>query len=111
MTKKYGLSADQIAPIIPGMGGCLATDRIVVDGARVGYMYRTSPINDQDSGWCFFAGDEDEVYMAKNENHGVYEVNTIVNYDPDILPFIDAEVGSRFERDSSGDFVLLENDE
>lgn len=46
--------------------------------------------------------------MSRNENHGVYDVNTIVNYDPDILPFIDAEIGSRFERDEEGQFVKLD---
>lgn len=110
MKKKYGLTPDQIAPIALGLGGCLATDRIVVDGCRVGYMYRTKPINEQDSGWCFFAGDEDEAYMANSENHGVYDVNTIVNYDPSVYQFIDADVGSRFERDDDGEFILLEPD-
>lgn len=108
MNKKYFLSADQIAPIVSGLGGCLATDRVVVDGCRVGYMYRDAPLNPADSGWRFFAGDENEAYMAQAEHHDVYDVNTIVNYDPEILPFIDAEIGSKFERDSDGDFVLLE---
>jgi hypothetical protein len=106
--KKFRLSADQIAPIVLGLGGCLATDRIVVDGARIGYMYREKPMNTQDSGWRFFAGDEDDAYMAVNKHHGVYDVNTIVNYDPDVLPFIDHEIGSAFERDDDNTFILLE---
>ncbi len=110
MTKKFRLEPWEIAPIATGLGGCLATDRIVVDGSKVGYMRRENPINEIDSGWRFFAGDEDAVYMANNDNHGVYEVNTIINYDPDILPFVDAEIGSQFERDGDGDFVLLEAD-
>ncbi|GGC77019.1 DUF2185 domain-containing protein [Undibacterium terreum] len=110
MTKKFFLSADQIAPIFPDLGGCLATDRIVVDGQRVGYMYRTKPIRPEDSGWRFFAGDEDEAYMAVQSHHDVYQVNTILNYDPSILPFIDAEIGSKFERDEEGDFVLLDEE-
>ncbi len=63
-------------------------------------------MNEQDSGWRFFAGDEDEAYMARNEHHGVYDVNTIVNYDPTILPFVDLEIGSALERDDAGDFVV-----
>ncbi|MAF02151.1 MULTISPECIES: DUF2185 domain-containing protein [unclassified Herbaspirillum] len=104
--KKFKLSPHEIAPIVSGVGGCLATDRIVVDGCRVGYMYREKPMNEQDSGWRFFAGDEDEAYMARNEHHGVYDVNTIVNYDPTILPFVDLEIGSALERDDAGDFVV-----
>lgn len=96
--KIFKLKREQIAPIALGRGGCLSTDRIVVDGKPVGYMYRERPCNEQDSGWRFFAGDEDESYMSDSQRHGVYDVNTLVNYDPDILPFLDAGVGSRFER-------------
>jgi len=89
----------------------MATDRIVVDGAQVGYMYRDKPTREQDSGWRFFAGDEDEQYMADLQRHGVYDVNTIVNYDPDVFPWLDAEVGSRFERGPEGAFRRLADDE
>lgn len=89
-TKKFRLAPEQIAPIALGIGGCLATDRIVVDGCAVGYMSRERPLNEQDSGWRFFSGDEGELYMAHNGNHGVYDANTVVNYDPSILPFLDA---------------------
>lgn len=108
-TKEFKLSPEEIAPIVIGAGGCLATDRIVVDGSPVGYMYRETPLNKEDSGWRFFAGDEDEQYMANNEHHGVYDVNTIVNYDPSILPFIDLTVGAALERDDAGDLVILES--
>jgi hypothetical protein len=104
--KLFKLKREQIAPVAPGLGGCLSTDRIVVDGELVGYMYRESPNNELDSGWRFFAGDEDASYMADSQRHGVYDVNTIVNYDPEILPFLDAAVGSRFER-TEGTFRLL----
>lgn len=106
--KKFRLKPEEIAPIALGVGGCLATDRIVVDGCPIGYMYRERPINDQDSGWRFFTGDESPEYMAVNANHGVYDVNTIINYDPAILPFIDSTVGSKFERDENENFVLVE---
>jgi hypothetical protein len=97
-SKAFRLSKEQIAPIALGIGGCIATDRITVDGCKVGYMYREQPSNHMDSGWRFFAGDENEAYMADTSRHAVYDVNTIANYDPDIVPFLQAEVGSRFER-------------
>lgn len=106
-SKAFKLKAHEIAPVALGRGGCLATDRIVVDGERVRYMYREAPIRPEDSGWRLFAGDEDAEYMANNERHGVYDVNTLVNYDPDILPFLDAAYGSRFERDVDGKFWPL----
>ncbi len=109
--KRFKLSKSEIQEIVPGMGGCLATDRIVVDGRPVGYMYREAPINKDDSGWRFFAGDEDSAYMSDLRRHGVYDVNTIANYDPTILRFIQAPVGSRFERGEDGFFVELGPDE
>ncbi len=81
-----------------GRGGCIASDRITVDGEPVGYMYREAPHNDLDSGWRFLAGDESEAFMADSGNHGVYDVNTIANYDPSIIPFLDAPQGSAFVR-------------
>ena len=109
--KIFKLKPHEIAPLALGLGGCLATDRIVVDGAKVGYMYREEPSREQDSGWRFFSGDEDENYMANNSRHGVYDVNTIVNYDPDIFPLLDSPFGSRFERDADGKFRQLRPDE
>jgi hypothetical protein len=111
MNKKFGLAAHEIAPIAMGHGGCIATDRIVVDGRAVGYMSRDEPINEQDSGWRFVAGDEDEEYMADMQHHGVYDVNTIVNYDPDVLPFLSAPVGSRIARTEGGTLQFLADDE
>lgn len=109
--KIFKLKRHQIAPVATGRGGCLSTDRITVDGKQVGYMYREEPSRDEDSGWRFFAGDEDASYMADAQRHGVYDVNTIVNYDPDILPLLDAKVGSRFERSTDGKFRRLRDDE
>lgn len=103
-SKKFFLKAEEIAPVIPGRGGCLATDRIVVDGCKVGYMYRSSPVQALDTGWCFFAGDEDDKYMKNNDNHGIYDLNTIVNYDPDIIDYIDFPIGSKFERINDTEF-------
>src|SRR5215469_2486693 len=47
----FKLSASQILPIAQGHGGCIASDRITVDGAPVGYCYREVPVNKMDSGW------------------------------------------------------------
>lgn len=108
--KKFLLLPEQIVPIALGLGCCLATDRIMVDGCQVGYMVRAAPLNEQDSGWQFFAGDEDRDYMEINENHGICDVNTIVNYDPSVLPHLDLPVGSALERDEAGDLVVLDSD-
>jgi hypothetical protein len=109
--KKFALRADQIKPLVQNRGGCIATDMITVEGARVGYMYRDEPLNDQDSGWVFTAGAESQAYMDDATKHGVYAVNTIANYDPAIIPFLDAPPGVAFAReDPSGGFVQVDGE-
>ena len=56
-SKKFKLRADQIKPIAPGHGACIASDMITVHGKKVGFMYREEPRDEVDSGWCFNRGD------------------------------------------------------
>lgn len=98
LMKSFKLAAHEIVVLAPGHGGCLATDRITVDGAPVGYCYREAPSKKMDSGWRFFAGDESDEYMGINSNHGVYDINTVANYDQAIIPVLDAPQGAAFER-------------
>ncbi|MGZ9586431.1 DUF2185 domain-containing protein [Paenibacillus marinisediminis] len=108
--RKFALSADDIKQLIDSEEGCIATDRITVDGCKVGFMYREEPYQNgnPDSGWRFMAGDEDQDYMDNSENSAVYQVNTICNYDSDIIPYLDAPPGTAFIRDENGKFVLDE---
>ena len=96
--KKFKIPGEQIEQLIPNMGGCFATDRITVDGMKVGYLYREEPDNDIDSGWRFFSGDESQEYVDNTDNISIYAVNTICNYDPAIIPYLSAPVGSSFGR-------------
>lgn len=100
--KPFRRSAEQIRPVATGRGGAIASDRITVDGRPVGYKYRTEPHNELDSGWAFLAGDETDDYMNDSRNHEIYDVNTIANYDPEIIPLLDAPIGSAFIRGEAG---------
>ena len=88
-----------------GPEGCIATDRIMVEGRKVGYMYREYADRKEDSGWRFTAGDENEEYMSNAENAGVYTLNAVANIDMDIIPFLNSPVGSGFFRDENGKLV------
>jgi len=96
--KKFALPSDALRPLVPHSGGCLATDRIMVDGCKVGYMYRERTVRPTDTGWRFFSGDESPDYINNLDNSGVYAVNTVANYDPDIIPYLDTPAPSAFER-------------
>lgn len=106
--KTFARTADQIRPLVDGLGACFATDEILVKGRRVGFAYREAPDRKQDSGWRFTAGDEPAAYMDDVDNLGLYDVNTIANYDPEIIGFLGAKVGSAFAREGAqGQFVRV----
>jgi hypothetical protein len=110
--KKFKLSADEIKQLIPDMGGCFASDHIMVDGKKVGFMDRGVPDNPQLTGWSFMSGEETQEYADNPDNWAIYEVNTVANYDPDIIPFLDSPCGSAFGRDpDTGKFVAEEYEE
>jgi hypothetical protein len=104
--KKFFLDRSQLRRLIPNMGGCYASDRIMVDGLKVGYMYREAPNSEVDSGWRFMAGDETQEYADDPDNWAIYEVNTVCNYDPEIIPHLETSPPCAFARDpNTGRFV------
>ena len=97
--KSFVLSADQIEPLVSQkMGGCIATNKITKDGFPVRFMYRVAPHNELDSGWHFMSGHEDDSYMNNPDNHGVFDVNTIANYDRSIVPHLETLANCAFEK-------------
>jgi hypothetical protein len=110
MTKQFRISKDEIKPLAVGYGGCIATDKITIEGYPVRFMYREAPDNSVDSGWRFMSGYEDDAYMDNPANHSAYDVNTIANYDPSIIPFLDAPEGSVFEKAPESERFLAVTD-
>ncbi|MDE2593438.1 MAG: DUF2185 domain-containing protein [Burkholderiales bacterium] len=105
MSKKLHLSADQIQVLAPGLGTCMATDKIAVQGLPVRFMYREQPVHASDSGWRFLSGLESDAYMENANNQGAHDVNYVANVDPSVIPFLTAPIGSAFEKtDEGGDF-------
>lgn len=96
--KEFKLKENEIKKLTTVKGGCIASDRITIDGLKVGYMYREKPTNESDSGWRFFAGDENEEYTNNPDNFSIFELNTICNYDTGIIQYLDFEAGSSFEK-------------
>lgn len=107
MDKKWSVKVEDMKELFhwDEPEGCLATDRIMVDGEKVGYMYREYPDFEGDSGWRFTCGDEDDEYMNNPKNSGIYELNSVANNDEDIIPLLDSPLGTAFYRDDSGKFV------
>ena len=107
--KQFKLKADEIVQLIPYMGGCIAPDTITIEGKKVKFMYRDVPRKELGSGWQFFSGTETQEYLDNVENSAMYEVNTIANYDPAIIPYLNLPVGTELERiDGTETFVIMD---
>ncbi len=98
MKKNFKLKADQIQRLIPNLGACIATDKITVDGLKVGYMYHEESDRKSDSGWRIFSGTETQDYVDNSDNSAVYDLNTIANYDKAIIPYLELPIGTKLER-------------
>lgn len=94
----------------PNGEGCIVSDKITKEGWKVGYMFRDEPNpNNPDSGWSFFKGDEDEEYTSNPNNCHIFSLNTICNYDQDIIPYLHSPIGTCLIRTENGKFI--EDDE
>lgn len=110
--RNYHVKAEDVKHLLPdweGADGCIATNRITVEGCKVGYCYREEPDGGWDSGWRFTAGDESEAYMDAPNNAGIYKLNTICNDDPDIIPLLHTLAPCAFERDENGVFQQIKD--
>ena len=110
--RDYHVKAEDVKSLLSdwkGADGCIATNRITVEGCKVGYCYREKPDGDWDSGWRFTAGDESEEYMDDPNNAGIYKLNTICNDDPDIIPLLNTPAPCAFERDENGVFQQIKD--
>ena len=47
--------------------------------------------------WRFFSGDEDQAYVDDLSHTGGYSVNTVANYNPDIVAYLDTPARCNFE--------------
>ena len=96
--KNYKLKESDIKHILEWSGpdGCKASDDIVINGKKVGYMFRDYPIDKLDSGWRFFSSEED---YESSKDIDTFKLNTICNYDQDIIRYMDSKIFSYFKRE------------
>lgn len=107
---KDGFLKIGVKPLIdwnePNGKGCIVSDLITKEGWKVGYMFRDEPVENQpDSGWHFFKGDESEEYSHDANNFHVFALNTVCNYDKDIIPYLNLPIGTHLIRVNNGKFV------
>lgn len=90
-SKKFFMKAEEIKPLLESGQFGIATDKIMVEGSKVGYMVRNEP---------------QEEHPEDSGHFGLYDLNTVANYDPDIIPLLDAPAGMTFFRGDDGKFYV-----
>ena len=87
--------------------GCLATKKLMENVENLGYLYRGNAVkNVPDSGWRLFVGDEDDAYLADNDNIEVVPLEYICKIVPAVFPLLDSPVGSAYYKNQNGEFVF-----
>lgn len=105
--KNYKLMAEDIKRMIPDCGYAFITDMITVDGKNVDYMYRENADHEGDSGWRFYGGGETQEYIDNPNNTSILSLNTIANYDSEVIPFLTYPVGTKIERNAEGKLEVI----
>lgn len=89
---------------------CFVSNRVLYDGAKVGYLYREEPVHNDDSGWRITAGTEPEDYMDNADNVSYVSLGAVLNLDDRIVGLLDSPPGSEFGVDPAGGrFVPIED--
>ena len=87
----------------------MATDKITVEGELIDFMYREESDLEVDNGWRFLSGTETQEYADDPKNWAIYDTNTIANYDPAIIPYLNLTVGTQLERiKGTNDFRVID---
>jgi hypothetical protein len=79
---------------------CYVTNRVLLDGCNVGYLYREEPDREDDSGWRITANDESQEYMDHSENIAFVSLGAVLSRDDSFRELLDSPVGSAFIRDA-----------
>lgn len=107
----FVIKENNIKDLVHGMGYSICSNKITVEGMKVGFMYREDPQDDEDSGWRFLSGTEDQDYADNPDNSKIFGVNAIANHDPAIIPYLKLPIGTELGRvDGTEEFVNLEVD-
>jgi len=92
------LKIDDIPQLVKQIGFCIASNKITIDGEKVGYMYRDEKEDYEDSGWRFMAGNETPDYAENPANGKIFDINIIANHDPAIIPYLNSPINTELER-------------
>lgn len=77
------------------------------EGEWVGFLYREAPAFEQDSGWRFFSGAEDDEYADNPEHFITAPLQDVLNAHPEIAPLMIQQAGAWEWDDDMQDYVSV----
>ncbi len=83
-------------------GYVFATKMLVEQRLPVLFMYRERG-EEGDSGWRFFSGLEDLAYIDNLDNIEIYDIETILEIDESIRPYLQSLYDRAYERESGAE--------
>jgi hypothetical protein len=93
------------------MGYVLASNRVMIDRAPVGYLYREkAKLDATDSGWRIFAGDETQEYVDDPRNMVLCNASTLLELAPQLWDLLAEDAPVAFEWDEESDQFRLIDD-
>ena len=84
--------------------------KITDEGWKIGYMCRDEIVRENESGWSFMAGNEDDEYIGDYHNIQLMTIYEVLQYDWTISKYINSPIGTRLIRVSSEEFEEDQND-
>lgn len=106
--KLKDLDTEEIKNLVKIAGYSMVTNHILTDGMPILFMYRENSLDEEDTGWRFLSGKEDQDYLDIPENSKFIGVNTVANLDKSIITHLNKPIGTELERSSSDqDFIDL----
>lgn len=76
----------------------ITTLAILNNNATIGYICRTEPCNDEDSGWQILSGDETQEYLDNAENGCFVALGVLLNIDGSFIHLLSSDIGTAFQK-------------
>ena len=71
---------------------------------------REKPLNNEDSGWSFVAGDESDDYINNRDNIALIRLYDVILLEPSIEEYLEYAIGTTLVRTSSKVFEIDNKD-
>jgi hypothetical protein len=92
----------------PATGNCVVSNTII-EGSKVGFMYREEPDDGNDSGWRFLSGTETQQYVNNLKNSKTCDISVVSQLDPSIVSYLHLPFETELERiENTENFHIIE---